>query len=188
MCKCAGNCGCEETEKVYTSDITFDGTKFVCGNEQYAKECDSLNTVLATIFGKLCEMGGEVYYAADALSAAAGDDPAIALPSATYVIPNGADGDYEILYCVTGTLPSGTDPDYAHLEISAMLNAVAINTATDRIMDYTSEEAASSITMSVTLLISDIACVAGDVLAVYGLRQNGGVFSNGVIRITKKSS
>ena len=192
-CGCSGSSDnnrdkgcCGEGDFDFTSGIKWDGGKFVCGNEVYARDCDSLNTIMKLVFSKLCAMGGEVLYAVNRLSGAAGGDPATALPDASYTIPNGGDGTYEVWYWVDGTLPLSAGPTYAELQINLRKNAVEVNADCTRKLLNTS--AADGLKAGMAFYISEVTAVTGDVLAMYGYRTGGATFQNGVIRIVKKSS
>jgi hypothetical protein len=177
------NC-CGEGENIFTSDIKFDGTKFTCGTDVYARECDSLNDILATMFGTMCGLSREVLYAVDALSASAGNNPAAVMPNTTYTVPINGSGTFEVWYMVNGVLPlsGGTS---AELKINVRKNGTAISAATERVAKNVS--ATDDLSVNMSLLVSEIICADGDVIAVYGYRVGGATFNNGVIKIIKKA-
>lgn len=176
------NC-CGESDYDFTSEIKFDGEKFVCGSEVFARPCDDLNTVLKTLMTKICSLGNEVYYASDALSSSAGGASATAMPSASYTIPTGgSNSKYEVLYLVDGVLA----PDVtAELVINVYKNGVVVDANCKRTLANASAD--ETLKAGMTLLVSDISVADGDVIAVYGTRTGGAVFSNGVIKVTKKA-
>lgn len=178
------NC-CGEGEFHFTSDIKFDGEKFVCGSETYAKQCDGLNDVLKLLFGKICGGNREVLYAVDALAGGtAGGDPAAAMPNATYTVPVNGSGTFEVWYQVNGVLPlSGGTP--AELKINVYKNGGAVSASTERVAKNTS--ASDNLSVPMSLMVSEIICADGDVIAVYGYRVGGATFNNGVIKIIKKA-
>lgn len=177
---------CGEGDFGFSSEIKWDGGKFTCGNEVYARDCDTLNTVIKTILSKICAFGSEVYYAVDRLSGTAGDSPAIALPSTEYVIPTDGDGTYEVWYWVDGTLPLSAGPTFAELQVNLRLNGVEVNADCTRKLLNTST--ADGMKAGMAFYINEVDAVAGDTLEMFGLRLGGATFQNGVIRIVKKAS
>ena len=192
-CGCGGNSEsnkdrgcCGEGEFDFTSNIKWDGGKWVCGSEVFARDCDSLNTVMKVMMSKICAMGGEVLYSVNPLSVPSGDNPAIAMPSASYTVPNGGDGTYEVWYWVDGTLPLAAAPPFAELQVNLRKNGSVVDANCNRTLLNTST--ADGMKAGIAFYISGVVAVAGDVLEMYGFKDGGATFQNGVIKVVKKSS
>ena len=177
---------CSEGEFEFTSGIKYDGDKFVCGNDVYARECDSLNDILTTLFGKICNFDRQVLYAIDALSITAGGNPAVTLNSTSYTVPLNGAGKFEVLYQVNGFLPQNAGAPFAELQLILFKNGLQFNAITNRIAK--NETTFDNMYVPMTLFVSEIVLAEGDVLSVGGFRDGGAQFSNGVIKIIKKAN